>query len=735
MTIGDTEEDGRALSSSYGIKVHHSMCKELINFVDRVTQIFPAIESSQPRCRSGIDALCSLNTALDRASSLIQHCKESSKLYLVVTGDAIKLRCERVRSALGQSLSEIQSMLPLLLAAQVSAIIDDLKDAKFVMESSDEEAGKVLLHLLRHASDSAAGTASEAFQFAASRLQLTSSKALLIEKRSIKKLLDKLRDKDEPKERILKYLLNLVRKYGQSSGGPEPVVSTIMEHDLYPISFGDNGGSTEDEVQNESSDKPTPPDEFRCPISLRLMYDPVVIASGKTFERVWIEDWFREGHDICPITQTKLSHVSVVPNSLMKDLISQWCRKHGQSIPDPSKQPIPAEVYQWKTSSCSIASFGSSLYNVPTRLDDSTVSFRSDFSSVAPDMSMNSFVSRQSSSELSHGIDYKSLSKLGERSWESQCKIMEDVRNLLNYSEDTCDAILTTNFVQTLMKFLKEACDRSDTNAQRLGARVLQIFLTKSRDDVPSFYEDVFYLLISFLDSEIIEEALEIFEVLSKDDCCKLQVVASTALPPILKIVESNNADHQIPAMRILCNLSSQNNIGTHIVRSGYIPNLISLFGHKSLSLHAITILRNLCTTKESMEAIGKTNVLLPRIVELLETGTREEQEHLVGILLSLCSHSGEYCQLVLDAGVISSLMTISINGNAKGKETAKDLINILSDRCIRNQESLSQTESVSDLPCEPISCSMERKVVTKAPGYFRRKLKLFSKPKSVALY
>jgi hypothetical protein len=36
-----------------------------------------------------------------------------------------------------------------------------------------------------------------------------------------------------------------------------------------------------------------PPEELRCPISLQLMSDPVIVSSGQTYERVCIEKWFQ----------------------------------------------------------------------------------------------------------------------------------------------------------------------------------------------------------------------------------------------------------------------------------------------------------------------------------------------------------------------------------------------------------------------------------------------------------
>lgn len=63
--------------------MHSSMCLELKKFVDRIMRIFPDIEDARPGCSSGIQTLCLLHIALDRAKQLLQYCSESSKLYMV----------------------------------------------------------------------------------------------------------------------------------------------------------------------------------------------------------------------------------------------------------------------------------------------------------------------------------------------------------------------------------------------------------------------------------------------------------------------------------------------------------------------------------------------------------------------------------------------------------------------------------------------------------------------------
>ncbi|CAN0846824.1 U-box domain-containing protein 16 [Linum grandiflorum] len=73
------------------------------------------------------------------------------------------------------------------------------------------------------------------------------------------------------------------------------------------------------------------PPDFRCPISLDLMRDPVVVATGQTYDRESISLWIESGHNTCPKTGQSLAHTNLIPNRALKNLISMWCRE--QKIP------------------------------------------------------------------------------------------------------------------------------------------------------------------------------------------------------------------------------------------------------------------------------------------------------------------------------------------------------------------------------------------------------------------
>ncbi|KAF9626041.1 hypothetical protein IFM89_030709 [Coptis chinensis] len=70
---------------------------------------------------------------------------------------------------------------------------------------------------------------------------------------------------------------------------------------------------------------PIPP-YFRCPIVIwGLMLDLVIVASGQTYERAFIQRWVDNGLTICPKTRQDLAHAHLITNYTVKDLIANWC--------------------------------------------------------------------------------------------------------------------------------------------------------------------------------------------------------------------------------------------------------------------------------------------------------------------------------------------------------------------------------------------------------------------------
>lgn len=343
------------------------------------------------------------------------------------------------------------------------------------MDPSEEEAGRVLRELLhRYGStvDSTEEAALAAIHTVSSRLHISSQKALLIEKRSLKRLLDKFGESEPNKRKILLFFMNLLKKYGKSIAEEQKEYHSSERASPFPFSTpylltSDvelRADYRSNEAQIDILSRPVPPEEFICPLSSRLMYDPVVIASGQTYERMWIQKWFDEGHDTCPKTNVKLPNLSFTSNTGMKDLIMKWSATHSLSVPDPKMQ---AGLLRSWDSTNSIASLTSSMNDLNLPLDYSNVSLGSSYTSDPSSTKISNDM------RVSHEIDRVFLSKFSTLPWDSQCNAVEDVKKLLTHNDQSWSGIPSGKFVQVILRFLKDAHKLHDMEAQMTGCLLL----------------------------------------------------------------------------------------------------------------------------------------------------------------------------------------------------------------------------------------------------------------------
>ncbi|KAI9114917.1 hypothetical protein K1719_013930 [Acacia pycnantha] len=70
---------------------------------------------------------------------------------------------------------------------------------------------------------------------------------------------------------------------------------------------------------------PTIPQEFLCPLTGKLLEEPVTIETGQTFEHAALKSWFQKGHRTCPVTGVTLDFVAMpLTNIVLKRLIHNW---------------------------------------------------------------------------------------------------------------------------------------------------------------------------------------------------------------------------------------------------------------------------------------------------------------------------------------------------------------------------------------------------------------------------
>lgn len=93
--------------------------------------------------------------------------------------------------------------------------------------------------------------------------------------------------------------------------------------------------------------KTLPPPNYRCPLTLRLMADPVVDSCGHCFDRDAISNWLAF-NSICPISRKPLSSSDLIPARTLHERIQHWHTLHGSfdSLDDLSLRFEPGTFSQ-----------------------------------------------------------------------------------------------------------------------------------------------------------------------------------------------------------------------------------------------------------------------------------------------------------------------------------------------------------------------------------------------------
>lgn len=758
-------------------KLHGGMCKILSSIVYRVLEIFPFIEASRPRSKSGIQALCSLHVALDKAKILLKHCSDCSKLYLAITGDSILMKFEKTRCALQDSLRRVEDIVPEAIGCQILELVAELEGTVFELDQVEKQVGDDVISLLQkerlHNVNSNCNGELEVFHQAALRIGITSSRAALTERRALKKLVDRAQgEQDKRKESIVSYLLHLMRKYSKlfrsevgddsDSQGSAPCSPTLLNSFEYVLSPGGPGRAFERHVSklaysfNEngmvrSRNTPTPPEELRCPISLQLMYDPVIVSSGQTYERACIEKWFSDGHSSCPKTQQQLAHLGLTPNYCVKGLIASWCEQNG--IPIPDRPPESLDVYYWRVATSETGATDSrSLGSLDSCMLKGVKVFPVDENGNEEEDRRNELGTRDNYSCQNFELDglgrcVKLLSMLSEsRSLRKQRKAVELIRVLLKDDEEARIYVGGANgAIESLVQFLRSSMDEGDETAQEIGAMALfNLAVDNNRNKEQLLSHGVISLLEQMISNSATEEsATALYLNLSSLDEAKPVIGSSPAVPFLVQLLHSEDSSSvsKHDALYTLYNLSTHPSNIQPLLNSGIVAGLHSILitsenETPTLLEKALAILVNLSSVKSGINGIASAPGIISALAAILDTGELPEQEQAVSFLLTLCTADEKCCQTVLQEGVIPALVSVSANGSSRGREKAQRLLKLFREQRQREPPLAQQEEYRADDDCghNVVVAAAEPKPLCKTKSKFGRTLSSMWK-KKISVY
>ncbi|KAF6169368.1 hypothetical protein GIB67_016538 [Kingdonia uniflora] len=382
-------------------------------------------------------------------------------------------------------------------------------------------------------------------------------------------------------------------------------------------------------------------EDFRCPISLEIMTDPVTVASGHTYDRVSIQKWFKTGNNICPNTGEKLKTTVLVSNLALQNLIRMFCFYNRVHFPETG-----------------------------TRNKDLT-------RTVYP----GSLASGEAMTMLSLFL----ANRLAFGSSEAKNKAAYEIRlfaksNIFNRS---CMAE-TGTIIPTLLNLL---CSM-DTSIQENSIAAL-LNLSKLSTSKTMIVENGGLLsILDVLSKGLTMEsrqlaAATLFYLSSVEDYRILIGEIHDAIPALAEMIKDGSPRGGKNAVVAIFSLLLYPGNHERVLVAGTVPLLVDVLRapeRADLVTDSLAVLATLAENIEGTIAILCASAL-PQIVGILQTSSsRTAKEYCVSILLSLSTNGGDEVVTIFQKtpSLMASLYSLLTDGTSRASKKASSVLSIL---------------------------------------------------------
>eukprot|EP00250_Pteridium_aquilinum_P008494 c17992_g3_i1 orf=496-2496(+) len=543
-----------------------------------------------------------IEKALQDARELLRSCHSESKIYLVLESEGIVKQFSAVTSALEQALDDVPfDSLDISdeVREQVDLVHTQLKRAKGRADAQDVELYNDVAVVLSQENDKAVRDA--AWERLAEKLHLKTLSDIKQETRALSRAQNLPGNGGGGSERDKE--ISLLFSYLKESAKNYNALPDVHDN--------------EKSMQSDKLSSPIIPDDFRCPISLELMKDPVIVATGQTYERTCIQKWLDAGKKTCPKTQQALAHLILTPNYVLKSLIAQWCETHGIELP---KKPPSGE--------------------------------------------------RQTIDVL--------LQKLSLGQPDVQRAAAGELRMLAKRNAENRVCIAEAGAIPLLVKLLSSPDPRTQEHAVTALLN-LSIHDGNKGAIVSSGAIDPVVEVLKSGSMEARENAAATLFSLSVVDDNKVTIGASGAIPALVTLLRDGTLRGKKDAATALFNLSIFQGNKARAVRALVVPPLMQLLKEPSSDMvdESLAILAILATHQEGRAAIGQASAT-PVLVELIQTGSPRNKENAAAVLLALCLNDPVQTALAGQLGAHGPLNELVKNGTGRAKRKASTLLDYM---------------------------------------------------------
>lgn len=421
-----------------------------------------------------------------------------------------------------------------------------------------------------------------------------------------------------------------------------------------------------------TSGVPIPP-YFRCPLSLELMIDPVIVASGQTYERVFIQKWLDQGLNICPKTRQTLTHTNLIPNYTVKAMIENWCEENNLRL----------SSYSIHSNTVSVLS---PLNHVSAQDLIRTDSFRSLRGSNSTSRSSldvgNGFeklkigVSSRLTEEESNGCRSRDIEKSNHPSPEQSY--------IHSRSESASSAISSVEYMPPASNELSRRCSKNEKSSELSGEIISECPAASpsSKELGCSPWSSGKYIHSSKPKVEDVgsgQNNYSLMHSLSRSESGSDEVTTTSYVKKLIEDLNSPSNGMQASAateLRLLAKHNMENRI--IIGHCGAIPPLLSLlYSEAQLTQeHAVTALLNLSINEENKAMIAEAGAIEP-LIHALKSGNDGAKENSAAALFSL-SVLEEYKAKIGRSGAVKALVDLLGSGTLRGrKDAATALFNL----------------------------------------------------------
>lgn len=407
------------------------------------------------------------------------------------------------------------------------------------------------------------------------------------------------------------------------------------------------------------------PDEFRCPISLDLMKDPVIVASGHTYDRNSIAQWINSGHHTCPKSGQRLIHMALIPNYALKSLLQQWCQENN----------IPL------------------LDSTPSSISDSERSSNSNSKRKQCENAVDHISATKVAADAVKMTAEFLVGKLATGSPDIQRQAAYELRLLAKTGMDNRRIISEAGAIPFLVTLLCSHDPRIQENAVTALLNLSIFNNNKILIMAAGAIDSIIDVLESGKTMEARENAAAAIFSLSMIDDCKVAIGARPrAVPALVVLLKEGTPAGKRDAATALFNLTVYDANKASVVIAGAVPLLIELLMDDKAGItdDALAVLSLLLGCSEGLEEIRKSRVLVPILIDLLRFGSPKGKENSITLLLGLCKDGGyreEVARrLLMNPRSIPSLHSLAADGSLKARRKADALLRLLDRCCFQSQ-------------------------------------------------